>query len=67
MISLGRELAAFNTLPATAGQSAPLVWRTSLANNFDAQDAYADEMRAKRRRAGSSALPARRSKAAGSA
>lgn len=44
VISLGRELAAFNTLPGATGQMAPLAWRTSLTNNFDAQDAYADEM-----------------------
>jgi outer membrane protein assembly factor BamB len=44
VLSLGRELVAFNTLPAGEGAAAPLVWRTSLGSNFDAQDDYAEEM-----------------------
>ncbi len=44
IVSLGRELAAFNTLPTPDGQSAPLVWRVSLGSNFNYQDSYLDEM-----------------------
>jgi len=44
IVSLGRELAAFNTLPTPDGQAAPQAWRVSLGGNFEYEDAYLDEM-----------------------
>jgi outer membrane protein assembly factor BamB len=44
IVSLGRELAAFNTLPAPDGEAQRQAWRVSLGGNFDYEDAYLDEM-----------------------
>ncbi len=41
--SLGRELAAFNTLANVGDNPAPLLWRTSLGSNFEFQDAYLED------------------------
>jgi outer membrane protein assembly factor BamB len=38
--SVGRELAALNTLAGVESQSAPLLWRAGLGSNFDYEDSY---------------------------
>jgi outer membrane protein assembly factor BamB len=40
LTSVGRELAAFNTLAGVEGQSASLLWRAGLGSNFDYEESY---------------------------
>ncbi|HYO23883.1 MAG TPA: PQQ-binding-like beta-propeller repeat protein, partial [Lacipirellulaceae bacterium] len=49
VVSLGRELVAFNTLANQDGGA--LLWRAALGNNFEAEDVYLEEVsgRAERR------------------
>jgi outer membrane protein assembly factor BamB len=54
VVSLGRELAAFNTLARGDGQTRGLAWRASLGSNFDYQGMYLDDLsRASEARPGS--------------
>jgi hypothetical protein len=58
VVSLGRELAAFNTLARSDGQSTPVAWRATLGSNFDYQNGYVDELsRASALRPGSFRAP----------
>lgn len=58
IVSLGRELAAFNTLARADSQTPALLWRTSLGSNFDYQNVYMDDFsRSTERRPGSYRAP----------
>lgn len=58
VVSLGRELAAYNTLGSDSRESSPLLWRANLGSNFEYQDVYIEELtRATESRAGSYRAP----------
>lgn len=43
LVSMGRQLAAFNTLPTPEGAGASSLWRASIANNLPAHDLHFGE------------------------
>lgn len=53
LVSLGRELAAFNTFAGRGRETPALVWRANLANNLDLQDMYFNQPRRSESRPGS--------------
>ncbi len=58
VVSLGRELAAYNTLGSDNRKTSPLLWRANLGSNFEYQDVYIEELtRATESRAGSYRAP----------
>jgi len=51
VVSLGRELVAYNTFPVADGATPPILWRTSLVANLD-YDPSGDDIAASSRRPG---------------
>jgi outer membrane protein assembly factor BamB len=57
IVSLGREVAAFNTLPSPDGSATAMLWRANLGSTFEQDSYYAGMGRRAERRPGSHGPP----------